>query len=91
MKVQRRVTDDLTINLDLSGHALEFALEDGYTQVATCDTCHNEIPEGDEKMIECPECSGNPYYLSEKCILCRDVGKVDVCPECHNKWLKGEL
>ena len=31
MKIQRRITDTLTIELDLSGHALEFALQDGYS------------------------------------------------------------
>lgn len=33
MKIQRRITDTLTIYLDLTGIALEMALEDGYTPV----------------------------------------------------------
>ena len=114
MKINRRVTDDLTIELDLSGHALQtlqMALEDGYQvqPMIKCDVCQNEIPvgeredivsmgqpmiiEGFPRAVECPQCEGDPYNNSpnHQCDFCRDRGKVDVCRDCHNKWLKGEL
>ena len=100
MKIQRRITDDLTIELDLSGHALEFALQDGYTiqeqqTMVKCDVCNETIPEELEipvfpVRIECPECSGEPLQ-GERCGFCHDRGRVDVCRECYNKSLKGEL
>ena len=56
MKIQQRITNNLTIELDLTGHALQMALEDGYTPpeeqqtVIKCDVCDNVIPESDTEL-----------------------------------------
>ena len=73
MKINRRITDNLTIELDLTGHALQMALEDGYTPEeqleSPCEACGDDV--GDAKN----------YHK----VLGSDGGYCYVCSHCASQ------
>ena len=60
MKINRRITDNLTIELDLSGHALQMALQDGYSP--------QEQPEGETFVCEICE---QPFSVARLRVTCQ--------------------